>query len=97
MGGTGSGVYVASWGMAMTVLSAFADSLVYNSVWMIAMGILLGRWRVTLVGYEDAQTDDLTVDGPDDANTVWIGRRYASEFDARVALDALSKRIRPAP
>jgi hypothetical protein len=95
--GTGSDVSVSPLGAMVIVVSSFAYPLAYHSVWLIGLGLLLKHWRVTIVGFEDAKTSDLKVDGPDADKTVWIGRTYANEIDARLAFDALSKRIRPLP
>jgi len=94
--GAAGGATLSVPALILLAMAGFSEALVYNGVWMIAMGVLLKRWRVTLVGFEDAVSADIKVDGPDDQNVVWIGRTYATTLDARLAFDALARRIRTA-
>jgi hypothetical protein len=48
---------------------------------------------VTLVGFENATSTEIIVDGPDADKIVWIGRTFRSALDAQLAVDALSKRL----
>lgn len=91
--GVAGGATLSAPALTLFGLVVFANALAYNSVWMIAVGVLLKHWRVTLVGFEDAATADIKVDGPDGNNVVWIGRTYGSALDAKLAFEALAERI----
>ena len=70
-----------------------AQPLTYVSALLIGGGVLLRNWRVTLVGFENSPLEELMVHGPDEANVVWIGKRYENAFDAEAAANALANRL----
>jgi hypothetical protein len=92
--GVGDNTTISTFGLAVHVVAPFAYSLAYNSAFLIAVGLLLRNWRVAIVGFEGTPSNDLVVTGPDDDKTVWVGKRYQSKFDAELAADALSKRLK---
>ena len=80
-------------GLAINLMSELSGPLVFNSVSFIAIGVLLRSWRVTLVGFESTPSEQLVISGPDDDNTVWLGKQYASALDAELAANALAHRL----
>lgn len=80
-------------GVALHLLYAIASPLAYNSVLLIVAGLVLRAGRADLVGFEHTDRNQLAVDGPDDDNVVWLGKRYSNTFDAEVAAQALAKRM----
>jgi hypothetical protein len=80
-------------GLTINLMSELAGPLVYNSVFLIAIGVLLRSWRVTLIGFESTPAAQIVVSGPDDDNVVWLGKKYASALDADLAANALAKRL----
>ena len=87
------GATVSVPGLTVYVMSQLAAPLVYNSVLLITVGLLLRNWRVVMVGFENAHSAELAVEGPDEDKIVWIGRRYVNSFDAELAVHALSNRL----
>lgn len=67
--------------------------LIYNGVVLYLVGRLIGSWKVAIVGFEHSERDNLRVKGPDEKHTVWIGRKYDSNFDADAAFQALQRRF----
>jgi hypothetical protein len=90
---TSGGVEISVSWVVVTVLSHLAAPLVYNSVLLIAIGVLLRNWRVTVVGFENSKTGEIVIEGPDEANIVWVGKAYPSRHDAQLVTDALAKRL----
>jgi hypothetical protein len=66
--------------------------LIYLGGFLIGVGILLRNWQVVIVGFENSDLKELIVDGPDDNNIVWLGKRYSNAFEAEAAFGALEKR-----
>ena len=75
------------------VVQALANPLMYNGVILYLLGRLMRSWSVSLVGFEHSTGDELTVRGPSDGRTVWIGRKYASILEAEAAAAALRQRF----
>lgn len=48
------------------------------------------------VGFDRLDAGAMSVKGPDEANTVWIGRRYDAPLEAEAVATALESRIREA-
>lgn len=48
------------------------------------------------VGFDWLDAGAMSVKGPDEANTVWIGRRYDAKLEAEAVATALESRIREA-
>lgn len=84
-------------GLIVYVMSELASPLLYNSVFLISVGLLLRNWRVVIVGFENTPSAELTVDGPDEDKVVWVGKRYANALEADLAVHALSKRLTRVP
>lgn len=89
-----TGVEISFWGLAINILAQLAAPLMYNSVLLVAVGVLLRNWRVTLVGFEGTAPGDLMVRAPDDEYVVWVGKRYANAHDAEIAAAALATRLK---
>ena len=83
-------------GLAGYVLVSLANPFTYDSVLLIIAGLVLRRSEVHLVGFENDEESELSVEGPDEASTVWLGRRFSSAFDAEVAASALRARFKAA-
>ena len=48
------------------------------------------------VGFDRLDADAMAVKGPDEANTVWVGRRYKTRLEAEAVAAALDSRLRDA-
>ena len=46
------------------------------------------------VGFDKIDADKVTINGPDDSNIVWIGRRYDTKLEAQSVVAALESRLR---
>jgi hypothetical protein len=74
-------------------ISSLGDPLMYNGVVFYLIGRIMKSWTVALVGFEHDGAETLRLRGPDDTNTVWIGRKYESVFEAEAASAALTRRL----
>ena len=45
------------------------------------------------VGFDRLDADSMSVKGPDEANTVWVGRRYGARLEAEAVAAALESRL----
>ncbi len=77
---------------ASLVFSA-GTSLFWAGVVLYALGRLLDRSSITILGFERTEPSECTVRGPDENNTVWIGRSYKHPMDAEHAVLALKERL----
>jgi hypothetical protein len=84
-------------GLAAYILVSLANPFTYDSVLLIVAGLLLRASQENLVGFENADESELSVEGPDEANIVWLGRRFSNAFDAEVVASALNARLKPTP
>lgn len=81
-------------GIFWRVVSGLAHPLIYNGVVLYLVGRLMGAWTISVVGFDHSDGDTLRLKGPDERNTVWIGRRYEAVLDAEAAAHALQRRFR---
>jgi hypothetical protein len=81
------------WPAFWQVVRGLASPFIYNGVVLYLVGRLVGAWTVSIVGFEHSDSDALRVKGPDGANAVWIGRKYATVLDAEAAAAALALRF----
>lgn len=75
------------------MIANLAKPLMLVGALIVGGGVLLRNWHVTLVGFENTPVANLLVDGPHADNTVWIGKRFKSAFDAEAAATALATRL----
>ena len=68
----------------------FAAPLFWVGASFVETRTLLG------VGFDRLDAGAMSVKGPDEANTVWIGRRYDAQLEAEAVATALESRIREA-
>jgi hypothetical protein len=83
------------WQAIWSSLRSVAHPLVYNGVVLYVFGRIVGAWTVSIVGFEHSETSSLRLKGPDEKHTVWIGRKYGSQFEAESAANALRERFDP--
>lgn len=48
------------------------------------------------VGFDSSDADKMSFKGPDEQNTIWIGRTYESALEAETVADALKSKIKKA-
>jgi hypothetical protein len=62
---------------------------------IVFVGAKFFETRTTLtVGFDSTDGSRVSVKGPDDDNTVWIGRRYDSPHEAQVVATVIAERIK---
>jgi len=68
-----------------------------SSVTLFWVGASLIETRTLLgVGFDRLDAGAMSVKGPEEANTVWIGRRHGARLEAEAVAAALESRIRDA-
>lgn len=90
----GSGTPPSQWLRTFwRIILDLCNPLIYNGVVLYLVGRVIGSWNVAIIGFEHSKREGLLVKGPDAGHIVWIGRRYASGFDAEAAFQALQRRF----
>jgi hypothetical protein len=49
---------------------------------------------ILTIGFDKLDKDKVSVNGPDETNTVWIGHRYNNRLEAEAIADAFRERLR---
>lgn len=83
-----------AWGAFWQAIRMLGSPFVYNGVVLYLIGRLVGAWMVSIVGFEHSETSSLRLKGPDEKNTVWIGRKYDSVMEAEAAANALLRKYK---
>jgi hypothetical protein len=73
----------------------FEQGILASVVLLVGARIFESRVLMS-VGYDLADAKRLEVKGPDDDNTVWVGRRYASPSEAQKVADAFAGQLEAA-
>ena len=60
---------------------------------LYALGRLLERGFITIIGFEHTPPSQLIVKGPDEKNVVWIGKPYSNPVEAEMAAKSFSQRL----
>lgn len=69
------------------------EQLIYAAA-IIFIGAKFIEMRTILtVGFDKLDRASMSLNGPDDNNTVWIGRRYGSRYEADLVADAFKSRL----
>lgn len=92
-----SGVAISFWGLAINIMAQLAGPFIYNGALLVAVGLLLRKWRVTFVGFEGTAPGELLVQAPDHDHIVWVGKTYPNALDAELAAAALASRLTRVP
>lgn len=77
----------------LTGFSYLSQQLIYvGALLFVGAKFLEGRTLFT-VGFSNLDADKMRVQGPDENNTVWVGQRYGSKFEAESMAVALQSRL----
>ena len=86
---------LASEGMHLALLTWIADFRYFFEQGVYAATILwvgarfLAQRTILTVGFDTADSTALSVQGPDENNVVWIGRRYRARLEAEAVVAAM--------
>ena len=69
---------------------------IYAATLFWAVASVIERRTVLSVGFDRLDAGAMAVKGPDEANTVWIGRRYKTRLEAEAVAAALGSRLQDA-
>ncbi len=75
--------------------SLFEQGIYAATLFWVGASLIETR-TLLAVGFDRLDADAMAVKGPDEANTVWIGRRYETRLEAEAVAAALASRLRDA-
>jgi hypothetical protein len=84
------------WAMYRTLATSFgylAQQLIYVGVLLFVGAKFFETRTILTVGFANLDAGTMRVRGPDDENTVWVGQRYGSKFEAESMAVALQSRL----
>ncbi|HEX3652298.1 MAG TPA: hypothetical protein VHU18_05675 [Rhizomicrobium sp.] len=71
-----------------------ADQSIYASTIFTVGAKFIEMRTVLTVGFDKLDADRTAVKGPDDDNTVWIGHRYGTRFEAEAVASVFAERLK---
>jgi hypothetical protein len=71
-----------------------ADQAIYASTIFIVGAKFIETRTILTVGFDKLDAEKVALKGPDENNTVWIGQRYGTQYEAEVIAEAIAERLR---
>ena len=71
-----------------------ADQAIYSAVIFIVGAKFIETRTIFTIGFDRLDAAKIKVEGPDEDNIVWIGRRYATRFEAEAIAETIAERLK---